>query len=133
MLKTEKFLKSSNTSIKSENNELKQIKIDYLTPEPKMKNFNVTDLNMGDIDKKVTWGDEVIQPIKDTTAAAAALDSAANNLKLEQNFLSKLKVFETTAPNEITSRNIDLSTLNEKLDMIMNKLDLILNTHNIAK
>jgi hypothetical protein len=129
LLKREQFLKSSNTSIKSENNELKQIKIDYLNTEHKWKNFNVTDLNILDNDKKVTWRDEVKETIKD----AAVNVENMNNLKLEENFLSKLKIFETKPSNEMMSRNIELSTLNDKLDIIMNKLDLILTRHNIQK
>jgi hypothetical protein len=129
-LKTEQFLKSKNTSIKSENNELKQITIDYVNTAPNLKKFNVTDLNILDVDKKVTWGDEV----KDAAAATAtATKEPYPNLKLEQNFFSKLKLFETKSSNEITSRNIDLTSLNDKLDIIMNKLDLIINTHNIHK
>ena len=129
LLKTEQFLKSSNSSIKSENNELKQIKIDYLNTEHKLKNFNVTDLNIIDNDKKVTWSDEV----KETIKYAPVNAENTNNLKLEEKFLSKLKIFETKPSNEMMSRNIDLSTLNDKLDIIMNKLDLILTTHNIQK
>lgn len=150
VLKTEQFLKSSNTSIKSENNELKQIKIDYLNNEvkPKLKNFNIIDLNTGDNEKKVTWMDEA----KDTTqsARAAAATTAAEHFKLEQNFLSKLKIFETKASNEfvsqnidvttlndkldiLLSRNIDVTTLNDKLDIILSRIDLILSTHNLTK
>lgn len=130
-VKTEQFLKSSNTSIKSENIELKKIKIDYLNSEHKIKNFNVTDLNIVDIDKKVTWNDEV--EVKEINKNLAV---NTNNLKLEHNFLSKLKVFETTQPqrssNEIIGQNMELSSLNAKIDMIINKLDLILSSNKIS-
>ena len=142
LLKTEQFLKSSNTSIKSENNELKQIKIDYLNNEakPKMKNFNIIDLNKGDNEKKVTWMDE----------AAAEATTQADPFKLEQNFLSKLKIFETKPFAEIVSqnidvttlhdkldillsRNVDVTTLNDKLDIILSRIDLILSLHKLSK
>lgn len=149
LLKTEQFLKSSNTSIKSENNELKQIKIDYLNNEakPKLKNFNIIDLNTVDNEKKVTWMDET----KDTTQSArAAATTQADPFKLEQNFLSKLKIFETKPSSEIVSQNIDLTilndkldillsrnmditTLNDKLDIILSRIDLILSLHTVTK
>lgn len=128
--KTEDFLKSSNTSIKSENSELKKINIDYLTPLniPKTQEFNVTDLNVVDIDKKVTWGDQLKESIKDV-----------NDSKFEQKFLSKLKVFEIPKHNEriaeqeINIRNLqnEMTSFSIKLDMILNKLDLLLTKHNI--
>ena len=130
-LKTEQFLKSSNTSIKSENNELKQIKIDYLNYEnetkPKITNFDIIDLNILDNEKKVSWVDEVKEP--------PPIQDISDNLKLklEQNFLSKLKVFETKPSNQIQimNKNIDLTSLNDKLDIIMRKLDLILTRDNL--
>jgi hypothetical protein len=114
MLHPQQFLKSLNTSIKSEKNELNQIKIDYLNTENKLKNFTITDLTPIDIDKKVTWDDEVKEK---------PLEVALDNLKLEQNFLEKLKLFETPPKplTEIVSQNMDITKINDKLDILLSQ------------